>query len=142
MIADAERYLRSSIVKELVFYVGVGLFFTHELDAMLNHEWRVLPLTSWLTEDVGRTAFVLMHVPLFAVLVALISSTNEIIRNRTWFWLSVFLAIHGLLHAAFTGHERYEFGSLQSNFLIFGAAICGLLYIILNRKTIQTHKPS
>lgn len=133
MAADTERHMNRSMMKELVFYVGVGLFFTHELDAMLNHEWRVLPLTSWLTEDVGRTAFVLMHVPLFAVLVALISSTNESVRYRTWFWLSVFLAVHGMLHAAFTVHEQYEFRSLQSNFLIFGAAICGLLYIFFDK---------
>jgi len=118
-------------MKVPIFYLGIGLFFTHELDAMLNHEWRVLPLTSWLSEDAGRTAFVLMHVPLFAVLIALISSNNETLRNRTWFWLSAFLAIHGVLHAAFTVHEQYEFGSLQSNVLIFGAAICGFLYIMI-----------
>jgi len=120
-------------MEEFIFYFGVGLFFTHELDAMLNHEWRVLPLTSWLKEDAGRTVFVLMHVPLFAVLVALISSTDETIRNRTFFLLSAFFVIHGVLHAAFTIHKKYEFGSLQSNFLIFGAAICGLLYVIFDK---------
>lgn len=120
-------------MQEFIFYFGVGLFFTHELDAMLNNEWRVFPLTSWLKEVVGRTVFVLMHVPLFAVLVALISSTDETIRNRTLFWLSAFFVFHGVLHAAFTIHKKYEFGSLQSNFLIFGAAICGLLYVFFDK---------
>ncbi len=120
-------------MKDKIFFLGIGLFFTHELDAMLHHEWRVLPLTSWLTEDVGRNVFIFMHVPLFAVLVALISSNNVIIRNRTWFWLSAFLAIHGVLHAAFTVHKDYEFYSIQSNVFIFGAAICGFLYILLGR---------
>lgn len=120
-------------MEEFIFYFGVGLFFTHELDAMLNHEWRVLPLTSWLKEDVGRTVFVLMHVPLFAVLVALIASIDETIRNQTMFWLSAFFVLHGVLHAVFKIHRKYEFGSLQSNFLIFGAVICGLLYVILGK---------
>lgn len=120
-------------MEEFIFYFGVGLFFTHELDAMLNHEWRVLPLTSWLKEDVGKTVFVLIHVPLFAVLVALISSADENVRDRTLFWLSVFFVIHGVLHAAFKIHKKYEFDSLQSNFLIFGSAICGFLYILFDK---------
>lgn len=116
-----------------MFCLGVGLLFTHELDAMQNHEWRVLPLTSWLSEESGRTIFVLIHIPLFAVLIGLISSQNELIRQRTKFWISVFLIIHGLLHAAFITHEHYEFESLLSNVLIFGGAICGLLYVVFAR---------
>lgn len=118
-------------MKENIFYLGVGLFFTHELDAMLNHEWRVLPLTSWLKEDVGKTTFVLMHVPLFAILVALIASNNNTIRDLTWYWLSAFFLIHGVLHAVYRVHKQYEFGSFQSNLLIYGAALCGCMYIIL-----------
>ena len=37
----------------------MGTLFTHELDAMLNHEWRVLPLTSWLSDEIGMIVFVL-----------------------------------------------------------------------------------
>ena len=121
-------------MKDRIFYLGVGLLFTHELDAMTNHEWRVLPLTSWLPDDLGRTIFVLIHVPLFAVLVGLISTQNEVIRNRTKFWVSAFLVIHAVLHAAFLVHERYEFDSLLSNGLIFGGALCGIVYLVLNQK--------
>lgn len=38
---------------------------THELDAMSNREWRVLPLFSLLPDNLGRVAFVAAHVPLF-----------------------------------------------------------------------------
>jgi len=120
-------------MKKGVFYLSVGLFFTHELDAVLNHEWRVLPLTSWLAEDIGKTAFLLMHVPLFAVLVWLISSSKKIVRNRTRFWLSVFMVFHGVLHAGFTFNQLHEFESLLSLVLIYGAALCGICYIILNK---------
>ena len=41
---------------------------------MPNHEWLILPLTSWMTPEIGKMVFVLIHIPLFAVLIALISS--------------------------------------------------------------------
>ena len=124
-------------MKDLIFYLGVGLLFTHELDAMQNHEWRVLPLTSWLSEEFGRTIFILIHIPLFAVLVGLLSSQNQVIQLRTKFWISAFLVIHGLLHAVFITHERYEFESLLSNVLIFGGAICGMLYLVFDRRNAE-----
>ena len=126
----------NSIVKGLIFYLGVGLFFTHELDAMVNHEWRVLPLTGWLSDNAGRNVFILIHIPLFAVLVGLLSNQDEVIRLRTKFWVSAFFVIHGLLHAAFITHARYEFESLLSNILIFGGAICGMLYLIFVRRNV------
>ena len=124
-------------MKEKLFYLGIGLFFTHELDAMTNHEWRVLPLTSWMPELQGELAFVLLHIPLFAVLVGLIASQNALIRRRSWTGIAIFLAVHGFLHAAFMVHDQYEFSSLLSNGLIFGAAICGAAYLVLNRSRVR-----
>lgn len=121
-------------MKNLVFYLGVGMIFTHELDAMLNKEWRVLPLTSWLSDENGQLVFLVAHIPIFAILVALISSTSAIVRARTRFGVSAFLALHGLLHAAFMMSENYEFESALSNTLIFGAAICGSIYLMLNQR--------
>lgn len=121
-------------MKERFFYLGIGLFFTHELDAMTNHEWRVLPLTSWLGDDMGRLVFVAAHVPLFAILVALMASLNSVVRSRTRVWLSAFLVLHSMLHAGFVMHDNYEFSSLLSNVLIYGAAMCGLLYLFLYRR--------
>ena len=60
----------------------MGTLITHELDAMPNHEWQVLPLTSWMPNEIGMIVFVLIHIPLFAVLIALISSAEHKIRDR------------------------------------------------------------
>jgi len=121
-------------MKNLIFYLGVSMLFTHELDAVLNNEWRVLPLTSWLPDEMGQLTFIAIHIPLFAILLALISSRNELIRHRTRFGISVFLPIHGIFHLAFMTHENYEFESVISNFLIFAGSVCGLLYLVLNQK--------
>jgi hypothetical protein len=122
-------------MKDKLLYLGVGMFFTHELDAMRNNEWLVLPLTSWLPSEYGETVFVWAHIPLFAILVATLSSLNIKIRQNTQLGFSIFLVIHGILHVAFMGHEKYEFGSLTSNVIIFSGAICGALYLLFNKNT-------
>ena len=120
-------------MKNNIFYLGFGLLCTHELDAIANNEWQVLPLISRLPSEYGQTVFILLHIPLFSVLVAMISSQNQLVRSRTKFGISVFLAAHGILHAAFMAHQHYEFESILSNFLIFGGAICGIVYLAINQ---------
>ena len=44
-------------MKDTVFYLGLGTLFTHELDAMPNHEWRVMPLLGRLPDDTGMLVF-------------------------------------------------------------------------------------
>ncbi|MBQ4834855.1 DUF6713 family protein [Pseudoalteromonas luteoviolacea] len=124
-------------MRDGAFYLGVGFLFTHELDAMRNNEWLVLPIVSWLPPDIAELTFVLTHIPLFAILVALIASPNDNVRFKTKFWLSMFLVVHGILHVAFMGHDNYEFNSWVSDLLIFGGSLCGIVYIFLSK-----NKPS
>ena len=126
-------------MKNLMFYLGVSFLFTHELDAMTNSEWLVLPLLNLLSDELGQRVFVLLHIPLFAILVALISSDKTSVRERVWLAVSIFLVVHGVIHAAFMGHENYEFESVISNFLIFGGAVCGVAHLALWHKEAQ-HK--
>ncbi len=114
------------------FYLGLATLFTHELDAMLNHEWRVLPLLSNLPDGIGRLVFLYAHIPLFAVLVALIASRNTALQRRTMWGISAFLVLHGILHFLFFDHPDYAFASASSNILIFGGACLGASYLVLN----------
>lgn len=137
------NYLLSEykIKKNVIFYLSLGTIITHELDAMTNHEWRVLPLTNWLKDEYGLLLFLFFHIPLFAILVALVASTNQTIRTRTRIGVSIFLVVHGLLHILFIGSINYEFKTVTSNFLIFGGAVLGLVYLLLeyvNKKTAST----
>ena len=116
-------------MKNLIFYLGMGALFTHEIDAIPNHEWRVLPLMRSLPDDIGMFVFVFAHVPLFALLIALVASKNDRTRTRSRLIISGFLALHGLLHALFLHHPNYEFSSLLSNTLIFGGAALGAIYL-------------
>ena len=46
-------------MKGTLFHLGLGTLFTHELDAVANHEWRVLPLLCRLPDDAGMVVFVI-----------------------------------------------------------------------------------
>ena len=116
-------------MREIVFYLGMGTLFTHELDAMANHEWRVLPMVRMLPNDMGMIVFVIAHVPIFAVLIALVASSNDRTRARSRLVISGFLVLHGLVHALYMNHPNYEFSSILSNTLIFGGAAFGAVYL-------------
>lgn len=119
-------------MKNIIFYIGLSTLFTHELDALINHEWRLLPLIGGLSNEYGEIAFMLIHIPLFTILIALVASTNDKIRIRSRFGISIFLIIHGLLHLLFMGNTSYEFTSTLSNILIFGGAIFGAVFLLLD----------
>ena len=113
-----------------VFYIGLGLLFTHELDAVRNNEWRVLPLTSWLPEQYGEDIFILLHIPLFAVLIYFLASEKLSTRQLSRTIAAAFMALHGVLHWLFSSHVHYEFEAISSSSFIYGAAVCGLIYLL------------
>ena len=112
-----------------IFYLGLGLLCTHELDAMPNHEWRVLPLLRLLEDSVGQSVFVLAHVPLFAIIIGLVASLNARRRRNSRIAVSAFLVVHTFLHWLFSDHPHYHFDSLLSSALIVGAGLCGAAYL-------------
>jgi hypothetical protein len=112
---------------DLFFWMMIAFLFTHEMDAMKRHEWRVLPLTSFLPESIGREVFLWMHVPLFFVLFLLSTGSHSDIAR--W-WLSIFSIVHVALHWLFRNHPKYEFNNVGSWLLIAGAGIAGLAHIV------------
>ncbi len=117
-------------MKTIVFYLGLALLFTHELDSMPNHEWRVMPILSSLSDSTGKAVFLVAHIPIFAVVVALIASLDQGVRLRARSIFCGFLVVHTLLHYVFSGNVAYEFTSLISLGLIYGAGLCGVLYFL------------
>ena len=117
-------------IRNLAFYLGLGLLFTHEMDAMQNHEWRVLPLLRSLPDAIGELVFLMAHVPIFALVIAFVASLNPRTRTLSQKIASGFLIVHAILHYLFSGHASYEFESLASSVLIYGAAVCGAAYFV------------
>ncbi len=128
-------------MKSTAFYLGLALLFTHELDAMPNHEWRVLPLVRSLTDSVGELTFVVAHIPIFVIVIACIASLNLKTRSMWRDIASWFLVAHALSHIAFSRHAAYEFDSLLSTVLIYGAGLCGTLYLVvrlIEKKSVES----
>jgi hypothetical protein len=118
-------------IKNTFFFLGLGTLFTHELDAISSYEWRLLPILGSLPDQMGMTIFVLMHIPLFAGIVALVASSNEQTRGLSRITVSGFLLIHAALHIWFSSDPNYGFVSNVSNWLIFGGAGLGAIYLAL-----------
>ena len=78
-------------MRNIAFYLGMGSLFTHELDAIPNHEWRGLPLLQALPDETAMIIFIAVHVPAFAVLIALAANRSARTRELTRIGISVFL---------------------------------------------------
>ncbi len=112
---------------DLFYFCMLGFFLTHELDAMKRHEWRVLPLTSFLPDHLGELVFIWAHVPIIA---GLFFFGGLDAGSTTALGLSIFGIIHVFLHIAFRNHPHYEFNNLSSWLLIIGTGIFGALHLV------------
>lgn len=117
-----------AVMKNLLFLLGFGFLATHELDAVTQSEWRLLYVLRSLPDGLAETAFVALHVPLFALIVWLCHHPR--LREGSRLALAAFLVIHVGLHLRLQGHPLYSFHDALSKALIFGGGVCGLLYLL------------
>ncbi len=116
---------------DLIFYSGLSFFLAHELDAIKRHEWRIFPGLSNLEDNLSYHLFVILHIPLFILILWLLCHSSE--HVSFWFQISVdsFLLIHLGLHHFFKSHDKYEFTQQFSKTIINLMALTGLIHIIL-----------
>ncbi len=110
----------------LAFWLMAGTLATHELDAIKRHEWRVLPITSFLPDDVGERVFVWLHVPLFAVVFWVAGEGPD---SGAALLLSGFAIGHVGLHWLFRKHPKYEFNNPRSWTLILLPGALGAVHL-------------
>jgi hypothetical protein len=116
--------------RTFVFYLGLGLLFTHELDAIVQSEWRLLYVLRSLPDEQAMPLFVALHVPLFALIVWLTHHAASGVQLASRVIFSVFLVIHAGLHFRLSADPLYTFHSPLSQTLIYGAALCGALFLV------------
>lgn len=114
-------------VLDLLYYSLIGAFFTHELDAVKRHEWRVLPLLRALPERLGEQVFIWLHVPLFALL---LWGGDGDLESATRVGLAGFSIVHVGLHFIFRRHPAYEFNNPSSWGLILLTGLLGAIYLV------------
>ena len=116
---------------EVLFILTLALLFTHELDAIARHEWRMFPFIRRLDDAKGFAVFTLAHVPIFALILWLgfgAGGASAIARNV----VSAFAVVHVGLHVWFARHPANEFNNALSQTLIWGAGTAGALYLVVS----------
>ncbi len=93
----------------------------HEMDAMRCREWRIFPGMSLLNDEWGLRVFLLVHVPLFYLMIAGVATGGTAFVRG----LSIFCLVHCGLHLLFLLHPKNEFTDRISWSIIVGAAMAG-----------------
>jgi Family of unknown function (DUF6713) len=114
-----------------VIWLGLALLIAHEIDAVARHEWRLLPGFAFFQDDVARDLFVLLHVPLLAVIFWAMTHHDAGLKSAGRAVIAALLAIHGGLHFLLSGHELYEFQGVVAYITIYGAALAGAAHLAL-----------
>ncbi len=118
------------MIGQIIFVVAVALLFTHELDAIKRHEWRLMPIINRLSDETGYVVFVIAHIPLFGLLLWAINIPQTEVGTPFQIAISVFCVVHALLHYLYKNHPANEFNNPLSQFLIWGAGIAGVGHIL------------
>lgn len=112
---------------DVIYYAMIGCFFSHELDAVKRHEWRVMPGLNLLPDRFAEQLFIWLHVPLFAVL--LLGGDGQ--EANVWrIAIAAFAIIHVWLHWVFRKHPAYEFNTISSWALILLTGFFGAAYLL------------
>jgi hypothetical protein len=117
--------------RDAMFVSSFGLLATHELDAVRCFEWRVLPITRFLPEELGMILFILVHIPLFGWLANICWHADGATQLKARRIFAGFCVVHVGLHWLFRNDPNYLFSGWLSNGLIGGAGIFAVLFIWL-----------
>ena len=118
-------------MRQLLFLLCFAVLATHEIDAVMQSEWRLLYVLRSLPDEVASTLFIALHVPLFMAMLWLHFHHRPRVRDISRMVLAVFLVVHAGLHLRLSGHPLYSFDSPLSMALIYGGGVAGLLYSVV-----------
>ncbi len=125
-------------MRSFVFTFALALLVSHELDAIVVAEWRLLPLLNLLPDETAHVVFLTLHVPVLAGVFWLTAFSSPRCRHWSQLGCDAFLIGHAGLHALLSGHTLYMFDSTLSHVLIYGAAVVGGLHLVSVLRSRQT----
>ncbi len=131
-------------MQAVLYYAGLACLFTHELDAMTHAEWRLMVVLRELPDATASPAFVVLHVPLFFLLLWLSQHGKLRIRDWTRTVVAAFLVVHALLHFGLSSEPLYDFHRTLSRALLRSAAPFRAAYLARRFRRIgpaRAHRP-
>jgi hypothetical protein len=121
-------------IRNALTQLMLAVFFTHELDAVSQSEWRLLYVLRSLNDEQGRWWFVALHIPLFWALITLTHHSSDLVQRASRIGLAAFCIIHALMHWRLASDPLYTFSSPLSWSLILGAAALGAIFLGLETR--------
>ncbi len=110
----------------------LALLMAHELDAVAQSEWRLLPGLSLLDDGPGRSVFIALHVPLLMALTWALFLSSVVVQRRARLGLGAFMAVHVGLHATLEVPGVSSFPEWLSRAFILGAGLVGADVLLLD----------
>ncbi len=111
--------------------LSVMFLFMHEFDACYKGEWRMFIFLRKLREETQYLIFLYAHIPLtlflFYYLWTVISFNNILL----WIIVNTFCILHFALHIIAKKWKSNVFQSINSFIFIGGAALTGLVNLLL-----------
>ncbi len=115
----------------LLYYFGVSLLIVHEMDAVGQAEWRLLFFLRDMSDQAAYPIFITLHIPAVFLVFWLGQNPKSSIRSVFRAVAAAFLLGHAIIHHRLVGAPEYGFHGLLSETLIYGAALCGIAYLLL-----------
>lgn len=115
-------------MNSLLFYLGFASLLTHELDAVMQSEWKLLYGLRSLPEEMAANVFIVLHIPLVTVILWLTHHEVETVRDGTRLVIALFFMVHAALHYRLRDRPNNTFTSALSKSFIYGAGVFGVLY--------------
>lgn len=129
---DAQGFAMFRRLATLLSLLLLALLMAHELDAVAQSEWRLLPGLSLLDDGPGRRVFIALHVPLLMALTWALLFSSEVVQRRTRLGLGAFMAVHVGLHATLEVPGVSSFPEWLSRAFIFGAGLVSADVLLLD----------
>lgn len=136
--ASVARYERGIWLFALAF----AMLLSHELDAMIRSEWELLPGLNSLDSDTAADVFNLLHVPLLAPIIWVLTAGSITARRRTMIGVEVFLVVHAVAHTLLRGADRYEFQPPVETITVYGAAVASAIHLTFLKTWSPAERPS
>lgn len=115
----------------LLFTIILSLLLVHEMDAIRAKEWKMFAIFKNMTEEKACGAFILLHLPLFLVVLYILSNGGPVATRVLQTAVDLFLLAHAALHYGFRKHSANGFRSRFSKFIIYSDSALAFLHLCL-----------
>jgi len=115
----------------VMFTFNITLLLLHEMDAIRAKEWKMFIILNRMREETAYIVFSLIHLPLYALVIFVISQSGSTAYALVWLIVDVFLVAHAIIHFLFRKHRANGFHSIYSMLLIYGMGIFAIIHLLL-----------